>query len=128
MQTPDGKSNKESALEFLRLASSGKVREAFKKYVAQNFRHHNPYFRAGAKALAAAMKVNAAKNPNKVFEVEHALVDGDLVAVHSRVRLKLGEQELAVVHIFRFENGRIAELWDVGQAVPKKSPNENGMF
>jgi hypothetical protein len=34
----------------------------------------------------------------------------------------------AVVHIFRFEHDRIAELWDVGQPVSKDSPNENGMF
>ena len=34
----------------------------------------------------------------------------------------------AVVHFFRFEKGRIAEMWDVGQEIPSDSPNENGMF
>jgi hypothetical protein len=28
----------------------------------------------------------------------------------------------------RFENGRIAELWDVGQEIPQDLPNEFGMF
>ena len=32
------------------------------------------------------------------------------------------------VNIFRFENGRIAELWDVGQPMPEESPNQYGMF
>ena len=36
--------------------------------------------------------------------------------------------ELALVHIFRFEGHRVAELWDIGQAAPDNSPNENGMF
>ena len=32
------------------------------------------------------------------------------------------------VHIFRFEQGRIAELWDLAQPISTDSPNENGMF
>jgi predicted SnoaL-like aldol condensation-catalyzing enzyme len=33
-----------------------------------------------------------------------------------------------VVHVFRFDGERIAELWDVGQSIPEKMVNENGMF
>jgi hypothetical protein len=29
---------------------------------------------------------------------------------------------------FRFENDRIAELWDIAQEVPAESMNSNGMF
>jgi predicted SnoaL-like aldol condensation-catalyzing enzyme len=32
------------------------------------------------------------------------------------------------VHIFRFDKGMIAELWDIAMAVPAKNINENGMF
>lgn len=35
--------NKEMAISFLRLASSGNVREAYEQYVHPQFRHHNPY-------------------------------------------------------------------------------------
>jgi len=31
-------------------------------------------------------------------------------------------------YLFRFENGRIAELWDVAQEIPADSPNANGPF
>ena len=34
----------------------------------------------------------------------------------------------AVVHIFRFEQDRVVELWDLGQPISKDSPNENGLF
>jgi hypothetical protein len=30
--------------------------------------------------------------------------------------------------IFRFEKGRIVELWDLGQPVPEISPNQYGIF
>jgi predicted SnoaL-like aldol condensation-catalyzing enzyme len=74
------------------------------------------------------MAENAAQNPGKSLEVKRALEDGDLVAVHSRVRQKPEEPGAAVVHIFRFENGRIVELWDVGQPVMDEGPNELDMF
>ena len=75
-----------------------------------------------------AMEENAATNPEKVLEIQHALQDGVLVAVHSRVRQKPGDLGVAVVHIFRFHGNLIAELWDIGQAFPENSPNEYGMF
>ncbi len=121
-------SHKEVALSFLRIAASGKVREAYQKHVAPGFRHHNPYFRGDAESLMIGMEENAAKNPNRVLEVQRAIEEGDLVAVHSRVRMKPGEPGLAVVHVFKFQGDRIAELWDLGQPVPENSPNENGMF
>jgi hypothetical protein len=41
---PAGISRKEAAIAFLRLAASGKAREAFQKHVAPGFRHPNPFF------------------------------------------------------------------------------------
>ncbi len=122
------RSKKESAVSFLRQVASGKVREAYDAFVAPHFRHHNAYFRGDAESLRTGMEENAAGFPNKTFEVQRALEDGDLVAVHSRLRLKPDMPEIAAVHIVRFEGGRIVEMWDVGQQVPAESPNENGMF
>jgi predicted SnoaL-like aldol condensation-catalyzing enzyme len=119
---------KEAAIDFLRLASSGKVREAYRRYVAPGFRHHNAFFKSDAESLMLAMEENAAKNPEKVLDVQRALQDGDLVAVHSRVRMNPSDRGAALVHIFRFEGDRVAELWDIAQPVPEESPNELGMF
>ncbi len=120
--------HKDAAMEFLRLAASGNVREAYRRHVCTGFRHHNPFFRGDAESLMVAMEENAAKNPNKVLEIQRALQDGNLVAVHSRVTLKPGDPGVALIHIFRFQGNHIAELWDIGQAVPENSPNEYGMF
>jgi len=119
---------KNAAVSFLQMASSGKVDEAYQEYVAGGFKHHNPYFEGSADSLRAGMKENAIQNPNKVFEVKRAIAEGDLVVTHSHVRQKPGDLGAAVMHIFRFENGRIVELWDLGQPVPEKSPNQYGMF
>ncbi|MFG3137131.1 hypothetical protein ACGFZA_13070 [Streptomyces sp. NPDC048211] len=34
----------------------------------------------------------------------------------------------AIVDIFRLEDGRIAEHWDVMQQIPDEARNQNGMF
>ena len=121
-------SNKDAAVTFLRLATSGEVREAYSQFVGAGFRHHNPFFAGSAKALMEGMEENARQNPGRVLEVKRAIAEGELVVVHSHVRQNPGDLGVAVVHIFRFENGRIVELWDLGQPVPDKSANQNGMF
>jgi predicted SnoaL-like aldol condensation-catalyzing enzyme len=120
--------NKAAAIAFLELASSGKVSDAYSKFVGAEFKHHNPYFEGSAKSLMAGMEENARQNPDKVLEVKRAIAEGDFVAVHSHVKQNPGDLGGSVVHIFRFENGRIVELWDIGQPVPEKSPNLHGMF
>ena len=122
------RSRKEAAVDFLTMVASGRVRDAYERYVGPGFRHHNPYFPGDAQSLMAAMADNAAKNPDKILEVKLALEDGPHVAVFSHIRQNPSDRGAAVVHIFRFENDRVVELWDLGQAVPESSPNVNGMF
>ncbi len=119
---------KQAALTFLKVAASGKVSEAFQKYISRDFRHHNPHFRGDAKSLKAAMMEAHQKFRNTTLEEQHVLEEGDLVAVHSRVKHSAEAPEIAVVHIFRFEREKIGELWDVAMEAPKDSSNENGMF
>jgi predicted SnoaL-like aldol condensation-catalyzing enzyme len=119
---------KESAISFLELAASGNVRAAFANYTSPTFRHHNPYFAGDAESLKKGMADAAAKFAGTTLEVQRILEEVELVAVHSRVQHGANEPQISVVHIFRFEGDRIAELWDVGQAAPADTPNEFGMF
>ena len=119
---------KEIAQDFLKLAAKGESRKAFQLYVAEVFKHHNAWFKGDGETLMLAMEENAGINPDKVFEIQRALEDGNLVAVHSRVRQTPDDLGAAVVHIFRFDNDKIVELWDLGQAIPEDMENENGMF
>jgi predicted SnoaL-like aldol condensation-catalyzing enzyme len=122
------KTNKERAQEFLKLAAKGQSREAFNLYVGAGFKHHNVFFKGDAETLMLAMEANAANSPDKVFEIQRTLQDGDLVAVHSHVRQRPNELGAALIHIFRFVDDKIVELWDFGQTVPSNVINEYGMF
>ena len=115
------------AISFLQNAATGKLDEAY-SHTASNFRHHNPYFKGDAESLKAGMAEAHKKFPNTALEVQRVFEEGDLVAVHSRVRHAPNTLPISAVHIFRFEGDQIAELWDVGMEAPEDSPNENGMF
>lgn len=121
-------SNKERAVQFLKLASSGEVDEAYNQFVLSTGKHHSPHFAAGFGALKAGMKENSKQFPDKQLSIKHVVGDEDIVAVHSHVVLKPGDLGVATLHLFRFENERIVELWDFSQPVPKESPNTDGLF
>jgi predicted SnoaL-like aldol condensation-catalyzing enzyme len=121
-------SHREIATSFLELVASGKVREAYRKYVGLNFHHHNAFFEGDRESLMLAMEDDATKNPNKKLKIRLTLEDKDLVATYSHVQQNPKDLGIAAVHIFRFDDDRIVELWDVGQEIPKNSPNKNGMF
>jgi predicted SnoaL-like aldol condensation-catalyzing enzyme len=118
---------RDAAISFLKNAASGKLDEAY-SLVAPNFRHHNAYFPGDTESLKAGMAGAHKQFPDTKIDVQRAIAEGDLVAVHSRVQHAADTPPIAVVHIFRFEGHKIAELWDVGMEVPKNSPNDNGAF
>jgi predicted SnoaL-like aldol condensation-catalyzing enzyme len=119
---------KEAALDFMHLVVKGNIQDAYRKYIADDFLHHNAHFKGDRQSLMKAMEENHVQNPNKILSVKHALTDGDLVAIHSHIKMNPEDKGVAVVHIFRFKDNRIVELWDLGDPVPAESLNENGMF
>jgi predicted SnoaL-like aldol condensation-catalyzing enzyme len=60
--------------------------------------------------------------------VKQVVDGGDRVAVLSHLVRASAGLEYAVVHIARFADGKIVELWDLGQEIPKDSRNALGMF
>ena len=121
--------NKESATSFLKMAGSGNVRAAYDEFVAPDFIHHNQYFKGDRQSLLLAMEEASKTHPNKDIDIKHIYQDGNIVITHSLVmRQDPQASRIAVVHIFKFRDGRIVELWDLGQEIAKDSPNENGLF
>ena len=119
----------DAAKSFLKMAGGGKVEEAYDAFIAPSFVHHNQFFKGDRQSLLTAMQEASRTSPNTSIEVRRVYEDGDTVSTHSLVtRQDPGAPQIAVVHIFRFEGDRVAELWDLGQPISKESPNENGMF
>lgn len=97
-------------------------------YFAPGYIQHNPMARTGAQGLKEFLDWARRTSPDAQHLVKRVFADGDHVVAHVHVIINPGERGNAVVDIFRIENGRIAEHWDVAQPVPEQSANQNGMF
>lgn len=98
------------------------------RYVRPDYIQHNPLAPDGAKALKNLGVGFHQQFPDAEYDVKRVISEGDLVLVHSNVVTTPGTRGAAVVDIFRFQEGKIAEHWDVSQNVPETSANGNDMF
>src|SRR5262245_25177907 len=111
------------------MVATGKVGEAYDSFVdTKSFRHHNAYYPGDAASLRKGMQEAHAQFPRTAIEVQRAVGEGNLVAVHSKVKHTPEGRDIAVVHIMRFKGLRIVEFWDVGMEAPESSPNQHGLF
>jgi len=104
-----------------------RVREAFDFLVDGDYRQHNPTIPDGPEAAVRMLTPKFDGSPDARFEVQRILVDGDLAMVHVRASGP-GRPDAAVADIYRFENGRIVEHWDVLQPVPEHPVHDHPMF
>jgi predicted SnoaL-like aldol condensation-catalyzing enzyme len=128
MRTEEGEANlrlvKRVYEEVLSPCDSSRVEQLF----APGYIQHNPNAATGSQGLKQMLDGAKAKYGNVEHRVKRMMVDGNLVAAHVHVIFSPGDEGLAAVDIFRIEDGRIAEHWDVAQPVAKVSSNSNGMF
>lgn len=118
---------KQAALNFMKFARAGN-RAGVEALLAPDAKHHSAYFAAGMPTLLDAMMAANKAVPNRTADIKLVVEGDDHVIVHSHVKREPTDLGTSVVHIFRFEGDYIAELWDVGQAVPAELPNADGMF
>lgn len=104
------------------------ARLAFETWVHPDYINHNPFAATGRDAAVNFLQPFFDANPQARYIVHRVIADGDLVAVHNEARFNPDAQPSAVVDIFRVENCKIVEHWDVVQEVPKQAANSNGMF
>ena len=123
------KANAQKVIAFMDTVFNKKqVKEGFDKYVGDKYIQHNPIAPDGKEAAVEVLGKALQALPGWNYEFKHAYVDGDIVVLHSHVRMKADDRGMAVVDIFRFEKGKIVEHWDVVQPIPEKSANNNTMF
>ena len=66
-------------------------------------------------------------DPRLTAQVHRVIAEGDLVAVHGRYT-GFGPKPLVAVDIYRVEDGRIAEHWDILQEEVTQTASGNPMF
>jgi predicted SnoaL-like aldol condensation-catalyzing enzyme len=101
---------------------------AVDRFIAEDYVQHNQSVAPGRQPLKDFLDVIRKRTPEAVHDVKRAFADGDHVVVHYHVRRWPGDLGWAVIDIFRLENGKVAEHWDVMQDVVEGGPNPNSPF
>lgn len=120
--------NKKNVAEFYEKALNQKDFEAASRYLGPRYTQHNPVAADGAEGLKAFIQFLRDKFPNSRSEIKRVFADGDYVIVHVHAIREPGTRGRAIIDIFKLENGKIVEHWDVAQDIPEKAANPNGMF
>jgi predicted SnoaL-like aldol condensation-catalyzing enzyme len=92
------------------------------------YRQHNPGAADGAEAFITFVHGFTGAFPSLRFNFKRFFAEGDLVVVHSHLVRQPGDRGMAVMDIFRIENNRIVEHWDVLQEIPESTANKNTLF
>jgi predicted SnoaL-like aldol condensation-catalyzing enzyme len=119
--------NKRIVVEFYDLLINKKDFESARKYMGDYYRQHNPRVADGPDGLRAHVENLKTNFPGVRSEIKKIIAEGDYVVLHVHSR-RTPQRQLAIIEIFRLENGKIVEHWDVVQEIPEVSANGNGMF
>jgi len=127
-QTSQLETNKRIAREFYDAAINRKDFAAASPYLGREYKQHNPTAADGAEGLRAFIDFLKMRFPNQRGEIKRVIAEGDLVVLHVHSTRGDGTPGRAIVDIFRIENGKVVEHWDVIQDIPAQAANQNGMF
>lgn len=120
--------NKSIVLAFYEAALNDKDFGAASQYMGTTYTQHNPAAQDGPEGFAAFLAFLRETYPESHGEVVRAWSDDDHVILHVLERRAPTDRGDAVVDIFRLENGKVVEHWDVTQPIPDDSANPNPMI
>ena len=124
----DLEANKKIVVDFYEKGLNQKDYDAAAKYFGPRYVQHNPGAANGPEGFKRLVGFLKEKFPTSRNEIKRVIAEGDLVVLHVHSKRSPDDRGRAIVDIFKVENGKIVEHWDVIQDVPEKSANDNTMF
>lgn len=102
---------------------------AFERYMSEDFIDHKATMPLGTKAAAIDYLENLIRElPNPNWEVVRTIAEGDLVFLHARFTPEPNAPAYAIGDVFRLENDKIVEHWDIIGEPVKEQRNPNSRF
>lgn len=98
------------------------------QYIGNRYIQHNPHVPNGKAPFVNYFTQYFKENPQAKNTIKSVIAEGDRVMLHVHSTQNDQDRGTAIIDIFRVENGKIVEHWDVQQDIPEKSANSNTMF
>lgn len=110
-----------------RLIMGHRAMEAVEKYIAEDFIEHNPLVHGGNRDGFIRHLVEGGltdpSRPHMTMHVDRVIASGNMVVTHIHVEPGAGAPTLVFMDIYRVEDGKIVEHWDVMQPLPETDVN-----
>ena len=118
---------KEIVSAYMQEVWVNRITEALDTYIsADTFIQHNTHLDNGLEALKNFLPhLFSNIMPEGKWEVKRIIAEGDMVVVHSLAKPTPHALGMAVVDIFRLEDGKIVEHWDLSMDVPESTASGN---
>jgi predicted SnoaL-like aldol condensation-catalyzing enzyme len=121
-------SNKQVVLDFYELAPNQQKSESASRLLGPGYVQHSPLVADHVEGVKAFIDYQRDTFPEQRAEVKQIFAEDDFVIAHVHAVRIPGQRGYAIVDIFRLEDGKIVEHWDVTQPIPADAENPNGMF
>lgn len=119
--------NREAAAAYVDSFLNHHDLDACDRHLSSDLIQHNPDVVNGIDGEKAFARAFFTANPEVSVETKRMAASDDHVFMHSVLKTGPDDRGSAVVDVFRFENGRIAEHWDVIQPIPERTASGNPM-
>ena len=122
--------NREVVLSFYRLGLVGhKPRDAFEQFATPGMVEHKPDVPGGTRtSVVNYLEELISELPQAQWEILRVAAEGDLVFLHAKFVPEPGAEPYAIADVFRLQDCKIVEHWDVVAPPRKGESNPNSRF
>lgn len=120
--------NKELVQRFWKVVFNQHDLATANALISDGYIQHNPHVATGRDGFNHHFSRVFQNFPELSSTIKRIIAEDDYVVLHSCTQRTPAVRGKAHMDIFRIENGKIAEHWDVIQEIPEESANDNTMF
>jgi predicted SnoaL-like aldol condensation-catalyzing enzyme len=128
MRTEQEQKNLTAVLDFYDVVINGQQYDRAGEFLDDNYIQHKPEVETGVKGVLDFVRSVYAQAPEHKARIVRSFADGNYVILHVHIMNGVEAPNIAVMDIFRVENGKLMEHWDVASPVPGTAKNVNGVF
>lgn len=108
--------NKELVCRFVQTVFNEHDLSRVDEFMREDYIQHNPEFPQGREGFVQGFEQMFKRCPDFRQELRHVIAEDDLVCVHAYAwGAAPGDVPVKVMDLYRIEDGRLAEHWDVLQ-------------
>jgi len=128
MRTEQEQKNLKAVLDFYDVIVNGQQYERAGEFLDDNYIQHKPEVEDGPEGVLNFMRWVYEQSPQHRARIVRSFVEDNYVILHVHIMNAAEAPNLAVMDIFRVEDGKLMEHWDVVNPVPETARNSNGVF